>query len=247
MGKYSRKVKTWGALPEHTAHRNKQGKVTSRTRYHNGKAITTRVPKEPAYTKPGYRGAGFSLGDTGGTVLTVGIIVILLAAGIGWVANLVGGALVGFWPIAGSIIAWAAAAAWAISLVMAVLSAVSRFTYNGPDFGSFAATIGQGFLFALSFFSAVALVMNPVPMDSPAELWWSNAGIVAALGTSIAVALSAIVLCFVSGFRWLFLLLGMALTFFVFMFFAPNAALCLPAVVGTVFISFKFNRDEVFG
>lgn len=247
MGKYSRKVRTWGGLPEYTEHRNKSGKVTARTRYYNGKAITTRVPKEPNYTKSGYRPSRSAPSAFDGAVTGVAMffgVLILIGAGIGWLFSVISEALVGFWPVAGGVIAWTSTALWAIAFVMAVIAALRRFFYEGPSLSAIAVTVGQGLLFAVSFFPAVALVMNPNDVTSDADIWWTNASLLGSFATIIGVVVCTIVLCFIDTAKWLFLILGMVVLFFVYAFVAMNAAFWLPAVLGAVLVLGRFNFNQ---
>lgn len=222
MSKYSRKVKTWGALPEFTEHRNKKGQVTARTEYFEGKAYTVRVPRhktsasERAAIRRHQRAVNdlFTLGPGVKAALYIGSAIILLLAGIGWVVNQVATALAGFWPVFGSILAWAALAGWGISLLVAAFATWKRGL--AADSVTYAVLQGLG-LAAVSLAAIVPLTGFDRYENSAFSSWVTLSGLVAVL---IAVV-SGIVFAFRYDKRWLWFSLAALVFSIACAFFTP--------------------------
>jgi hypothetical protein len=213
VGKYSRKVKTWGALPEFTEHRNKKGQVTARTTYFEGKAYTTRVPgarQRSASDRAAARRQDrairdlFTIGPGATTAIYAGSALILLIAGIGWVANLAAGALSGFWPILGSALGWMALATTIVSIPLLGVAVGRSILSRGVTFSAVASAIGQlPILFMMLFSSIVALIgLDRFDGSNSALLSWVA---VFAIALTLFTVVSAIVFAFRYGKRWLWL------------------------------------------
>ena len=217
MSKYSRKVRGWGALGDYTEHKNKNGRVTSRTRYHEGKAITTRVPREPAYTKPGYQAKGYSPGIFDGALLNVFLVIgglLLIAAAIGAVFSALNSALEGFWPIARVIACWLLAAGWAATVLHFSFATVERWGYRGWSF--WLVTVAQIPLIAAGGFLAYTLVSTSAgagPYSTQSEILGNALGVGVILMPILLVSL--IVFAFRDSKLWLLAIPGAVLAFFV--------------------------------
>ncbi len=204
MGKYSKKVLTWGGLPEFVEHRNKKGDVTARTEYFEGKAYTTRVPryKESASTRAATRRHQRAVNDLfvispGAKVfLAVATAVILLIAGIAWAVNQVLSALTGFWPVFGGILSWVALAGWAASIVLLGVTVWKRGV--SPESIVYASLQGAA-LVVVALAAIVPLTGFDPYMNSAFASWVS----VSALAAVLISVVSGVVFAFRYGVRWL--------------------------------------------
>lgn len=212
MSKYSRKVRGWGALGDYTEHRNKKGDVTARTRYHNGKAITTRAPKRPSYTKSGYaaptpRPGLVGTGMVG--ILSVAIVLVIIGAIVAGVLSVISSALVGFWPIARVILGWVLMAGWAATVLHFVMKTIERFTY--PSWMVWAKTILEVPFIGLAGLAAFALVA--VPNDEANAI--TGMGFSGAFLITPILLVSVIVFAFLDTPKWLWSLLAALVSFIV--------------------------------
>lgn len=212
MSKYSRKVRGWGGLGNYTEHRDKNGNVTARTRYHNGRAITTPAPKRPAYSKPGYRApvAVPNFLDRGlSGLLGVAIVLLVIGAAVGAIVSLAGSALEGFWPVARVILSWLLMAGWAATVVHFVLKTVERLRY--PNWVAWVRTVCEVPFIGLAGLAAFALVAVP-------DGEWNavaSAGFSGAFLITPVLVVSVIVFAFLDTPKWLWSLLAALVGFIV--------------------------------
>lgn len=242
MSKYSRKVHRWGALGDYTEHRDKSGRVSSRTRYHEGKAITTRAPREPAHTKLGYGGSSRSGGGDISGIFFVLVALIGLGAIGGAIFSTVSAALEDFWPIAGAVGTWVLVAAWAATVLHFARSTVERWDPSGVLF--WLVTLAQLPLIAAGGFISYALISG-LGEESTAQ----RDLIGAATGISILLILvlfvALIVLAFAYSWKWILLIPATLLSVVVLAAFGVaddsflGIALVLYAAVMT-----RFSVDE---
>ncbi len=248
MGKYSRKVRTWGALPEFTEHKNKQGKVSSRTSYFEGKARTVRVPQyrtgnSGQNTRGGSSVGSFALGAGASSVLGIGIVLILLIAGIGWVFNLVAGALEGFWPILGSALGWTALAASIVTVPVLGIAVGKRILYDGASFGNIVSPIAQLLaLFPMWFCSIVAVIGLDRFSGSTSIL--SSWVTVLAIALVLFTVVSSIVFGFMYGKGWFWLSPAAIVFSIVCAFFTPLGI--AGAVLSAVVTLIRYNWRSLF-
>lgn len=212
MSKYSRRVRGWGGLGNYTEHRNKNGNVTARTRYHNGQAITTRVPQQSAGARSGHRASAarpnfLDRGLSG--FLGVAIVLLLIGAAVGAIVSLVGSALEGFWPIARVIVSWLLMAGWAATVVHFILKTIERLRY--PNWVAWVRTVCEVPFIGLAGLSAFALVS--VPTDE-----WNgitSMGFSGAFLITPVLLVSVIVFAFLDTPKWLWSLLAALVGFIV--------------------------------
>lgn len=246
MSKYSRKVRGWGGLGNYTEHRNKKGDVTARTRYHEGKAITTYAPKKPAYTKPGYKAAAYrpSAFDSMASTLLVAVIVIgAIGVGIGLVFNLVNSALTEVWPVVRIIVGWAAVAAWLATAIHLVHATIRRFEYDGADSFMFWLTTVP-----LTLLSLMGGAMAAGLAADTAVPWLSLLGSLAGLLMLPVALVPLIVFAFMFSKRWLLVIPGAAIMFFWLVLAVPdNGVLAIGltgfALYAALMVRFNLERD----
>lgn len=247
MSKYSRKVRTWGGLPEHTEHRNKAGKVTARTRYFEGKAITTRRPKAAANTRPGYRRSGSaSFGLSNGASMFLGgmVLLILVIAGIGWVIGTVGESLTGFWPIFGVVAAWVLAAGWVLTVAHAVYAGVDRVDEEGYSFLTIVVSAGQLVVVVAGGVMATFIVALEFTAMENLGRFFDYAGLSAMLVVPVIV-ISSIVFAVRGSKLWLLLpVAGIILTIILATAGALFAMWFVP-VTGYIVVMFQYNRERI--
>jgi len=242
MSKYSRKVRQWGALGDYTEHRDKTGRVSSRTRYHEGKAITTRVPREPAYTQPGYGASSRSGGGEISGVFFVLVALIGIGAIGGAIFSSVSAALEDFWPIVGAIGAWVLVAAWAATVLHFVRSTIERWDPSGVLF--WLVTLAQLPLLTASGLISYALISS-LGEESSAQ----RDLIGAATGVSILLILvlfaCLIGFAFVYSWKWVLLIPAALLSVVVLAAFGvADASLLGVALVLYAAVMTRFNVDE---
>lgn len=207
MSRYSRKVRGWGALGDYTEHRNKQGNVTARTRYHEGKAITTRVPKRREYSTPAPRPGLVGTGLVG--ILSVAIGIVVVGAVIAGIVSVISSALVGFWPIARVIVSWLLMAGWAATVVHFILKSIDRFRY--PNWVTWVRTVCEVPFIGLAGLAAFALVAVPDgEWNAVASAGFSGAFLIAPV-----LVVSVIVFAFLDTPKWLWSLLAALVGFIV--------------------------------
>ena len=241
MSKYSRKVRGWGALGNYTEHRNKNGNVTARTRYHEGKAITTRVPKRPEYTRFGYaatapRPSIMASGMVG--LLSIAIVILIIGAIVAGILSVISSALVGFWPIVRVIAGWLLMAGWAATVIHFIWKTVQRFSY--PTWVTWVKTVLQVPFIGLAGLAAFALVA--VPTDE-----WNgitSAGFSGAFLIAPVLFVSVIVFAFLDTPKWLWSLLG-ALVAFIILAVAGFAGLGFSLVALALYLAVqtRFNNS----
>lgn len=251
MSKYSRKVRGWGGLGNYTEHRNKKGDVTARTRYHEGKAITTHVPKKPAYTKPGYRGrasqpSGFEM--AGASLLTIIFVIGGIGVGIGFIFNLVNESLTGVWPVIRVIVTWLAVAAWAATVVHLVYATIRRFDYDG-GFMTWLTTVSLSLLALLGGLTVLSLVIGPDAYQSgPLLSNLSGLGLLASLLVYPIALVSVIVFAAMFSKRWLLVILGAVVMFFWLVLAVPDngalgVGLTASVLYAALMVRFNIERD----
>lgn len=233
MSRYSRKVRGWGALGDYTEHRNKNGDVTARTRYHDGEAITTRVPKRPAYTKAGYsapvpRPSIMASGMVG--VLSVAVGILIIGAIVAGIVSVISSALVGFWPIARVIVGWLLMAGWAATVAHFIWKTIQRFSY--PNWVVWVRTVFELPFIGLAGLAAFALVA--VPNDEWNSI--TSAGFSAAFFIAPVLFVSVIVFAFLDTPKWLWSLVG-ALVAFIILAVAGFAGLGFSLVALTLYLA----------